>query len=97
MIPKSAWELSGVVWGHDLAIALTQLNVRSLDDTVALGNATRDVKDLVFGKKLKSALRDIWKHAPVDVFDNAWAGAFPCIYLILIFTWQYSRRTTKGR
>lgn len=66
---KSARELSGVVWAHELATALAQLNARFLDDDSS-DMASSDTQRMIFGERLKIALRDVWKDAPADVFDN---------------------------
>lgn len=63
---ESARELTAVTWGQELAIALKQCNasLRHCDDL-------EDEKPslLPFLRKVKSALRDVWKEATIDVFD----------------------------
>ncbi|THH14012.1 hypothetical protein EW146_g6273 [Bondarzewia mesenterica] len=70
---ESARELTAVNWGQELAIVLKQCNA-------ALSNGDDDGDDLdlikadqpkmiQFGKKVKAALRDVWKDAATDVFD----------------------------
>lgn len=55
------------MWGQELALALLQLNnllaVDSMDPMVP-------PKHAAFVGKIKSALQDVWKDAPTDVFDN---------------------------
>ncbi|KAI5117240.1 hypothetical protein M0805_001558 [Coniferiporia weirii] len=68
---ESARELSIVMWGQELAIALSQLNavVSNSDDELPPG--VRKNTFLVFGEKMKNALQGVWSDAPTDVFDNA--------------------------
>ena len=63
---QSAWELSGVFWGHDLAVSLLQYNASGPGD-----HDSKNTEHVIFEQKLMNALRSIWKHAPIDVFDNA--------------------------
>ncbi|KAH8114301.1 hypothetical protein DFH11DRAFT_1508962 [Phellopilus nigrolimitatus] len=69
---ESARELNAVMWGQELANALNQLNetVSNIDDEFPGAYVSKN-KILTFGGKIKSALRDVWKDAPTDVFDNA--------------------------
>ncbi|KAI9448916.1 sister chromatid cohesion C-terminus-domain-containing protein [Russula earlei] len=63
---ESARELTAITWGQELAIALRQCNtsLRHRDDL------EDDPSSLLsFGRKVKSALRDVWKEAITDVFD----------------------------
>lgn len=67
---QSARELSAVMWGQELANTLVQL------DSVLNGDEEQEEskmqgKRLALGVKVKNALRDVWKDAPTDVFDNA--------------------------
>ncbi|TFY83179.1 hypothetical protein EWM64_g834 [Hericium alpestre] len=66
----SARDLTAVTWGQELAIALKQCDV-VLDDTQRGFNSISadQPRLLLFGSKLKNALRDVWKEAGVDVFD----------------------------
>ena len=63
---KSARELTAVTWGQELAIALKQCNasLRHCDDVEEERPSL-----LPFLRKVKSALRDVWKEAAIDVFD----------------------------
>jgi cohesin loading factor subunit SCC2 len=63
---QSARELTAVTWGQELAIALRQCNasLRHRDDS-----EDEQPSFLPFGRKAKSALRDVWKEAAADVFD----------------------------
>src|ERR1700679_4264416 len=63
---KSARELTAVTWGQELAIALKQCNssLRHCDDL-----EDEKLSLLPFLRKVKSALRDVWKEAAIDVFD----------------------------
>jgi cohesin loading factor subunit SCC2 len=63
---KSARELTAVTWGQELAIALKQCNT-SLHHCDDLEDEKPSV--LPFLRKVKSALRDVWKEAVIDVFD----------------------------
>lgn len=64
----SARELSAVMWGHDLAGALSHIDI-------ALSEEDEEKKSfgklLIFGDKIKGAMQNLWKEAPMDVFDNA--------------------------
>lgn len=66
---ESARELTAVTWGQELAIALKQCNasLRYSDDTDS-SEAKRSSLHL-FGRRVKSALRDVWKESATDVFD----------------------------
>ena len=63
---KSARELTAVTWGQELAIALKQCNssLRHRDDL-----EDEKLSLLPFLRRVKSALRDVWKEAAIDVFD----------------------------
>ena len=59
------------MWGQDLAIVLSQCR-----SALSRADDGRDAKPqahklLAFGERIKTALRDVWKEAPTDVFDNA--------------------------
>lgn len=58
------------MWGQELANTLVQL------DSVLNGDEDQEESKmqgnrLALGVKVKNALRDVWKDAPTDVFDNA--------------------------
>lgn len=67
---QSARELLAALLGQELAGALQQLQkwieMPELDDDL-------DIKDgnklQAFGRKVRGALRDVWKDPPTDVFD----------------------------
>lgn len=60
------------MWGQELATSLTQLDDLMSDFDGAKGNTKALTNDhRVFGCKLRSALQDVWKDPPTDVFDNA--------------------------
>ncbi|KAI0064180.1 hypothetical protein BV25DRAFT_1934347 [Artomyces pyxidatus] len=68
----SARELTAVTWGQELAMALRQCNAAVSDggdgddlDLIQGGGQ----KMLPFARKVKTALRDVWKDAATDVFD----------------------------
>ena len=56
------------MWGHDLAGALSHIDI-------ALSEEDEEKKSfgklLIFGDKIKGAIQNLWKEAPMDVFDNA--------------------------
>ncbi|EJC97952.1 uncharacterized protein FOMMEDRAFT_114738 [Fomitiporia mediterranea MF3/22] len=68
---ESARELNAVIWGQELATALIQLNDSLSSSHEEDWDSNMRIKYLSIGSKAKSALRDIWKDAPTDVFDNA--------------------------
>lgn len=67
---QSARELTAVTLGHELAAALKQLNswISYPEDDEDL-NLKDHSKLLPFGKKVKTALRDVWKDQADNVFD----------------------------
>lgn len=67
---QSAQELSAAVFGQELSQALKQLNVwiTNPDDDDDL-NLKDPSAMLALGRKVKAALRDIWKDPVSDVFD----------------------------
>lgn len=66
-VEQSARELSAVMWGQELTGALEQLN------SVLVSNGDVSPPNMFyFGTKIKAAIRDIWRNAPTDVFDNAY-------------------------
>lgn len=67
---QSARELSAVMWGQELAGALVQLDDMT-GSSCDQGESPIQTKHLSVGSKMKNALRDVWKDAPTDVFDNA--------------------------
>ncbi|THG98726.1 hypothetical protein EW145_g7376 [Phellinidium pouzarii] len=69
---ESARELSAVIWGQELANALIQLDAIMTAAAEEFPNPGDSKSKLAaFGEKIKIALRDAWKDAPTDVFDNA--------------------------
>ncbi|KAI0034608.1 hypothetical protein K488DRAFT_83792 [Vararia minispora EC-137] len=58
---ESARELTAVIWGQELAAAL-----KSLDAQLEGGTGP----DLVFARRIKTALRDVWVDAVHDVFSD---------------------------
>ncbi|KAJ3848406.1 hypothetical protein EV368DRAFT_49356 [Lentinula lateritia] len=70
----SAQELSAATLGQDLAAALQKVN-QWIEDDPASNRAPLQVKDgeyilRIFGEKLKSALREVWKERGIiDLFD----------------------------
>ncbi|KAA1473731.1 hypothetical protein DENSPDRAFT_882264 [Dentipellis sp. KUC8613] len=66
----SARELTAVTWGQELANVLKQCNNILSDggDDMNLIKAD-NTKLLLFGGRLKTALRDVWKDSGNDVFD----------------------------
>lgn len=58
------------MWGQELANNLVQLNSILVADEDPDGSKARG-KRLALGVKVKNALREVWKDAPTDVFDNA--------------------------
>ncbi|KAI0265712.1 hypothetical protein BC834DRAFT_970070 [Gloeopeniophorella convolvens] len=64
----SARELTAVTWGQELAIALRQCNA-ALRDGDGGDEPETQPSLLPFGRKVKAALRDVWKEATADVFD----------------------------
>ncbi|KAH9175682.1 hypothetical protein EDB89DRAFT_2135583 [Lactarius sanguifluus] len=66
---ESARELTAVTWGQELAIALRQCNtsLRYCDDPDS--SEAKQSSLHPFGRRVKSALRDVWKEAATDVFD----------------------------
>lgn len=76
---QSARELTAATLGQELAAALKQLNAwvshpEQDDDS--------DPKDhgklLLFGNKVKAALRDVWKDPGTDVFDIGFVPSPSC-------------------
>lgn len=67
---QSARELTAAILGHELAAALAQVNswIINPDDDEDL-NLKDQSKVESFGKKIKNALRDVWKEPAADVFD----------------------------
>jgi cohesin loading factor subunit SCC2 len=78
---QSARELTAVTWGQELAITLKQCSasLRHRDDS-----EDEQPSLLPFGRKVKSALRDVWKEAAADVFDVGYA-----LFLISIIACTY--------
>ncbi|KAI9443068.1 hypothetical protein H4582DRAFT_1808792 [Lactarius indigo] len=66
---ESARELTAVTWGQELAIALMQCNtsLRYCDDPDS--SEAKQSSLHPFGRRVKLALRDVWKEAATDVFD----------------------------
>ncbi|KAI0290109.1 hypothetical protein B0F90DRAFT_1654815 [Multifurca ochricompacta] len=64
---ESARELTAVTWGQELAIALghCDTSLRYCDDSLQ----DQQPSLLPFGRKVKSALRDVWKEVATDIFD----------------------------
>ncbi|RDB15317.1 Protein rad9 [Hypsizygus marmoreus] len=66
----SARELTAATLGHELAAALKQVNGWITDPD---GDEDLNLKDpaklRLFGQKIKTALRDVWKDPATDVFD----------------------------
>ncbi|KAL5501640.1 SCC2 [Sanghuangporus vaninii] len=67
---ESARELSAVMWGQELASAFIQLNNLLTDQKEVKLDPVTTNKYAAFMSKIKSALQDVWKDAPTDVFDN---------------------------
>lgn len=88
MLIQSARELLAALLGQELAGALQQLQksieMPELDDDL-------DIKDgnklQAFGRKVRGALRDVWKDPPTDVFD---IGYETLVLMILYFILSYS-------
>ncbi|KLO06964.1 hypothetical protein SCHPADRAFT_1002012 [Schizopora paradoxa] len=66
---ESARELSAVLWGQELAASLNTLSNVVSEDPDANESSTRK-RTVKIGHKVRNALRDVWKEAPLDVFDN---------------------------
>jgi cohesin loading factor subunit SCC2 len=58
-----------VTWGQELAISLKQCNtsLRYCDDPDS--SEAKQPSLHLFGRRVKSALRDVWKETTTDVFD----------------------------
>ncbi|KAL5482593.1 SCC2 [Sanghuangporus weigelae] len=67
---ESARELHAVMWGQELASAFIQLNNLLTDQNEVNLDPVTTCKYAAFMSKIKSALQDVWKDAPTDVFDN---------------------------
>ncbi|KAL5519986.1 hypothetical protein ACEPAG_1646 [Sanghuangporus baumii] len=67
---ESARELNAVMWGQELASAFTQLNNLLMDQNEVNLDPVTTNKYAAFMSKIKTALQDVWKDAPTDVFDN---------------------------
>ena len=59
--------MNAVLWGHDLASALIQI-----DDKLSteLGEKVSHDRLYLFGDKVKSAMQSLWNEAPMDIFNN---------------------------
>ena len=58
------------MFGQELALALQQVNIRLSQTGEVTCDQRVDRRDvLLFGSKIKKALRDIWKDPAVDVFN----------------------------
>ena len=55
--------------GQDLALALKHLNTQLSDNEEGMDSKFDYDQLLSFGRKVKSALQDVWKDPGVDVFD----------------------------
>jgi len=81
---QSARELTAAILCHELAAALKQVNliIEQGDDEDELGmpGSRAESKHVAFGKKLKDALREVWKDPGTDVFDIGYA--FTCCLLV---------------
>jgi hypothetical protein len=66
---QSAQDLSGAIWGHELAHALTALEskIAQLEETGQQSSQKNFLLDAF--RKLKGAMLDIWKEVQVDVFS----------------------------
>lgn len=61
--------MTAVLWGQELAASLNMLSgVVSADPEASESSARK--KTVKVGHKVRNALRDVWKEAPLDVFDN---------------------------
>ena len=65
---QSARELNAVIWGQELATALSRIN-ELIGDSHDLDQGSKN-RYYVLGGRIKSALHDVWRDAPTDVFDN---------------------------
>jgi cohesin loading factor subunit SCC2 len=74
--------MSAVMWGQELALALTKCN--AVIDDVDDSNDKKTANTVACGKKLKAALRELWKEAPTDVFDNTYNHLYVVHCCILI-------------
>lgn len=72
---QSAWELTVVIFGQELAISLKQC-ARSLEDAREEDEVDEGSRAalLPYGGRLKDALQGIWDDRNVDVFDAGYAG-----------------------
>jgi len=67
---QSARTLQAALFGQELALALQQVSIRLSQTDEATCDQNVDRRDvLLFGSKLKKALRDIWEDPAVDVFN----------------------------
>ena len=82
---QSARELTAVTWGQELAIALGQCNtsIRYCDDPDS--SEAKQPSMQLFGRRVKLALRDVWKEAATDVFDIGY------IYILSVVLRFYRR------
>ena len=66
---QSAQDLSGAIWGHELAQALTALEskIAQLEETGQQSSQKSFFLDAF--RKLKGAMLDVWKEVQVDVFS----------------------------
>lgn len=65
---QSARELSSVIWGQELAVALKHA-ANLIEDEGDEDDSKVDKKARAFGTRLKEAMSDIWKSSEVDVFE----------------------------
>lgn len=74
---QSARELTAATLGQELAAALKQVNSWISNPDADEDLNIRDPNTLLlFGKRVKTALRDVWKDASTDVFDIGCVGLF---------------------
>lgn len=84
---QSARELTAVTWGQELAIALRQCDasLRYCDDPDS--SEAKQPSLHLFGRRVKSALRDVWKESATDVFDIGYISSrcrASCLQAVLI-------------
>lgn len=77
--------MSGAIWGHELAHALTALEskIEQLEETGQQSSQKNFLLDAF--RKLKGAMLDVWKEVQVDVFSVRFVCFLSFAFLILNF------------
>lgn len=87
LLIQSARELSAAILGQELATALQQLQkwieMPDFEDDLDVKDSRDTNKMLTFGRKVRGALRDVWKDPPSDVFDIGYGDLFVYSFLTM--------------